>query len=151
MTERKPAAVDVLPDHLPRWLEAVSRRLHSELGIRGRGDFPELRGSHRRVLQMIPSDGIRITDLATVAGMTKQAMGEFVDWLEGSGFVSSRRDESDGRVRLVARTALGDKAAEAAHQAIASVEKLWREEIGPASYDAMKEALRRLGQDSFKT
>jgi DNA-binding MarR family transcriptional regulator len=150
MTEGKPSTDDTLPDHLPRWLEAVSKRLHAELGARAGGQFPELRGSHRRILQMIPPCGIRITDLAALAGMTKQALGEFVDRLEESGYVTSGRDRTDGRVRLVLRTPLGDAAANAAQQAIASVEKLWREEIGPANYDVMKQALRQLGQDSFK-
>src|SRR5215468_10124502 len=71
-----PGAGDSLPDHLPRWLDAVSRRLSADLGARLRGQVPELRGSHRRILQMIPPDGIRITDLAALAGMTKQALGE---------------------------------------------------------------------------
>jgi hypothetical protein len=30
------------------------------------------------------------------------------------------------------------------------VEKRWREEIGAAGFDAMKQALRELGRDSFK-
>jgi len=163
MTERKPSArttpaermpggpspADPLPDHLPRWLEMVSRRLSRELGVAARGQFPELRGSHRRILQMIPPDGIRITDLAATADMTKQALGEFVDRLEESGYVVSRRPETDGRVRMVSRTALGDAAAEAAQQAIASVEKRWRDEIGTAEYDRMMAALRELGRGSF--
>lgn len=149
MSGRKGLADDGLPDHLARWLEAVSRRLHADLGAHGMRDFPELRGSHRRILQMIPPQGIRITDLAQLAGMTKQALGEFVDWLERSGFVSSGRDPSDGRVRLVTRTARGDEAADAAQHAIERVENAWRKEIGAAEYDAMKQALRQLGRNSF--
>lgn len=149
MTERKPPALDSLPDHLPRWLEAVTRRLHAELGARVSDQFPQLRGSHRRILQMIPPAGIRITDLAAIAGMTKQSLGEFVDWLEQGGFVASRRDETDGRVRLVTRTEQGDSAASTAQQAIAAVEQEFRAEIGPARYDAMMDSLRRLGRDSL--
>jgi DNA-binding MarR family transcriptional regulator len=163
MTERKPsrrgapaatrpagsALPDPLPDHLPRWLEAVSRRLSRELGVAARGQFPELRGSHRRILQMIPPEGIRITDLAATADMTKQALGEFVDRLEQSGYVVSRRPETDGRVRMVSRTPLGDAAADAAQRTIASVEKSWRDEIGAAKYDRMMAALRELGRGSF--
>jgi len=122
-----------------------SRRLHADLGARGMRDFPELRGSHRRILQMIPSQGIRITDLALLAGMTKQALGEFVDWLERAGFVASGRDPVDGRVRLVKRTDRGDAAATAAQRAVAAVEQAWREEIGADRYEAMKQAMRELG------
>ncbi len=149
MTERKPPPADGLPDHLARWLEAVSRRLHSELGAQGLLAFPELRGSHRRILQMIPPPGIRITDLARLAGMTKQALGEFVDFLEAAGFVRSGKDRSDGRVRLVTRTARGDAAAAAAQRAMDAVERAFRREAGADAYDAMKQVLRQLGRDSF--
>jgi len=161
MTEGKPAAQiarragpgagDSLPDHLPRWLDAVSRRLSADLGARLRGQVPELRGSHRRILQMIPPDGIRITDLAALAGMTKQALGEFIDGLERSGFVVSRRHEADGRVRLVSRTDSGDEVTEQVQAAIASVERQWRAELGADRYDEMLAALRNLGRDAFQS
>jgi DNA-binding MarR family transcriptional regulator len=149
MVDRKQLAEDGLPDHLARWLEAVTRRLTAELGASGMRDFPELRGSHRRILQMIPEGGIRITDLARLAGMTKQSLGEFADWLEGHGFVTSGSDRADGRVRLVTRTARGDAAADTAARAIAALEHHWREEIGAREFDTMKQALRDLGRDSF--
>jgi DNA-binding MarR family transcriptional regulator len=147
MTSRKsqPPSRDGLPDHIARWLEEVSRHLYAELGARGLRDFPELRGSHRRLLQMIPPQGIRITDLALLAGMTKQALGEFVDWLEQAGFVASGRDPADGRVRLVTRTERGDAAADTAQAAIEAVEQAWREQIGAERYEAMKQAMREIG------
>jgi DNA-binding MarR family transcriptional regulator len=149
MTDRKSPADDGLPDHVARWLEFVQKRLRAELGAASLRDFPELRGSHRRILQMIPAGGIRITDLARMAGMTKQSLGEFVDWLERRGFVTSSRDPADGRVRLVTRTADGDTAADTATRAIAAVERRWRQEIGASRYDTMKQALRDLGRNSF--
>ncbi len=150
MTVRKPPANDALPDHVARWLEAASKRLYADIRAQGPLAFPELRGSHRRILQMIPPQGVRITDLALIAGMTKQALGEFVDWLERSGFVRSGRDAADGRVRLVTRTDRGDAAAEAARLAIAAVEREWRKEVGAEAFDTMKQALRQLGRDSFR-
>lgn len=150
MTVRKSPAEDALPDHLARWLEAASKRLYADLRAQGSLAFPELRGSHRRILQMIPPQGVRITDLARIAGMTKQALGEFVDWLEQAGFVRSGGDPADGRVRLVTRTDLGDEAADAAGLAIAGVEREWRKEIGAETFDIMKQGLRQLGRDSFR-
>ncbi len=147
MTSVKPPPGDALPDHIARWLEQVTRRLHADLGAQeDLRDLPELRGSHRRLLQMIPPPGIRITDLALLAGMTKQALGEFVDWLERAGFVASGRDPADGRVRLVRRTERGDAAAATAQRAIEAVERAWRQEIGDARYEAMKQAMRDLGR-----
>lgn len=161
MTPRKtrPAAISSaitlpdgdLPDHLPRWLEAVNRRMASDLGkqISKAGQFLAVRGSERRILQMITAGQIRITDLASVTGMTKQSLGEFVDRLEEAGLVRSSKDPSDGRVRLISRTDRGDAAVRATDQAIAAVENRWRQEIGPAAFDAMMSALRQLGHASI--
>jgi DNA-binding MarR family transcriptional regulator len=131
----------------------MNRRMSADLGaqVRSSGLFPELRGNGRRILQMMPAGAIRITDLAALAGMTKQALGEFVDRLEQAGFVSSAKHPSDGRVRLVARTARGDAAVKATAQAIEAVENQWRAEIGTEAYQAMLDAMRRLGASSFAT
>jgi DNA-binding MarR family transcriptional regulator len=149
MTVRKEPGEDWAPDHMARWLEAVTRRLRADLGAQGGFAFPELRGSHRRLLQMIPPEGIRITDLARRADMTKQALGEFMDWLEQAGFVASGQDPADGRVRLITRTEQGDAAAIEAQRAIDAVERRWRREIGAARYDAMKQVLRQIGRDEI--
>jgi DNA-binding MarR family transcriptional regulator len=140
-----------LPDHLPRWLEAVNRRMAADLGkqVSTADQFRELRGSERRILQMITIEQIRITDLAAVAGMSKQSLGEFVDRLEEAGLVRSSKDPSDGRVRLISRTGRGDAVARATDQAIAAVENRWRQEVGSAAYDAMISALRQLGHTSI--
>jgi DNA-binding MarR family transcriptional regulator len=159
MTEHKPEARtfppaahgsdDRMPDHLPRWLEAVSRRLSADLGRLIRDPFPELRGNHRRILQMIPPEGARITDLARLAAMTKQSL-EVIDSLEQAGFVVSRRSATDGRVRMVSRTQVGDDAAASTQRGIDAVEQQWRAEIGAARFDAMKAALRELGRDVLR-
>ena len=146
MTVRKEPGGDWAPDHMARWLEAVSRRLRADLSGAAR---LELRGSHRRLLQMIPPEGIRITDLARRADMTKQALGEFMDWLEQAGFVASGQDPADRRVRLITRTEQGDAAAIEAQRAIDAVERGWRREVGAARYDAMKQVLRQLGRDQI--
>jgi DNA-binding MarR family transcriptional regulator len=150
MTSGKPPGTDVLPDHVFRWIEAVTRRLVAELSGQDIGRLRELRGGQRRILQLIPPGGIRITDLAQVADMTKQAAGEFADRLEAGGFTVTRRDGRDRRTRLVERTPAGDEAAAAVSQAIAAVERNWRAEVGPARYDAMMDVLRELGRDGFR-
>ncbi|HMH90509.1 MAG TPA: hypothetical protein VK586_05430 [Streptosporangiaceae bacterium] len=79
-----------------------------------------------------------------------RSVGEFADLLEAAGFAVSGRDERDRRVRLVSRTPAGDEAAAESSRAIAAVEQRWREEVGPARYDAMKDVLRELGRDSLR-
>ena len=36
MTVRKEPGEDWAPDHMARWLEAVTKRLHADLGAQGR-------------------------------------------------------------------------------------------------------------------
>lgn len=112
--------------------------------------FPELRGNQRRILSMIPPDGARITDLARLAAMTKQSLGEVIDGLEQSGFVASRRSAADGRIRIVSRTQAGNDVVAASRKAIDVVEQEWRTEIGAARYAAMMDALRDLGRDAIR-
>ncbi|MGH3386350.1 MAG: MarR family winged helix-turn-helix transcriptional regulator [Nocardioidaceae bacterium] len=148
MSLRKEFSEDDLPDHMFRWLEVVSRRLRAELPVEGFGTFPSLRGAEWRLLQMVPADGIRITDLAVRASMTKQATGEFVGRLEAGGFAESVKDPRDQRVRLVRLTAMGRRASAAATQAIITTERRWRRQVGARRYDEMKQVLRELARGS---
>ena len=101
--------------------------------------------SHYRLLEMIPPDGARITDLAEVAVMTKQGLGQHVDYLQRLGYVESDRLRTDRRVRLVRRTPKGDEAAAYSRTAIERVEALWADRLGQDRYQALRESLRELG------
>jgi DNA-binding MarR family transcriptional regulator len=106
--------------------------------------FPGLRVSHYRLLELIPSDGSRITDLAELAGMTKQGLGQHVDYLQKLGYTESERLSGDRRVRLVRRTARGDEAAAFSVAAIERVEAVWIERLGPDRFEELRETLREL-------
>ncbi|MBJ8346295.1 MarR family winged helix-turn-helix transcriptional regulator [Antrihabitans sp. YC2-6] len=140
-------ASEFLPDHMFALVEGVRRRLRRDLSALSAA--PQPRGSHVRLLQLIPEEGIRITDFAALSGMTKQSLGEFVDAMETEGMVTSRRLATDRRVRLVVRTPLGHNLVEAADRQIAAVEHAWRAEVGPQRYDTMKEVLREIGAGTF--
>src|ERR1044071_8977335 len=93
------------PPHVANLLGLVFARLRNEIVAGVQPPFAELRVSHYRLLDMIPPDGARITDLAAHAGMTKQGLGQHVDYLQERGYAESVRLETDRRVRLVRRTA----------------------------------------------
>lgn len=133
------------PDHLFHWFEAANRRLR-ELVVAG-ADQDDLivRGSPGRVLQLIPAEGSRMTDLADRAAITKQAMGQLIDQLERRGLVESSRLEHDARVRMVRRTSLGNKAVEDVTALISAAEEHLIEELGADRFEAMKAALRQIG------
>ncbi len=111
-------------------------------------DWGELRQSHLRLLATVPRDGISVTDLAAALGMTKQACGQFVTALEGSGHVATRTDGADRRVRRVVRTPLGDQIVRATNARIRRIERQWARRVGAQRYATFRAVLEELASDS---
>jgi DNA-binding MarR family transcriptional regulator len=107
-------------------------------------DWGGLRQSHFRLLSNVPRDGIRITDLGERLSMTKQASGQFVTQLIGTGHLEARTDPRDGRVRVVVRTALGDRTVKAVNARILRIERKWAKVVGPARYADFRQVLQEL-------
>ncbi|MEV5966662.1 MarR family winged helix-turn-helix transcriptional regulator [Kribbella sp. NPDC051952] len=133
------------PDHIAGLLGGAMKRLRLEILDTSEENFPGLRVSHYRLLELIPPEGARITDLAEVAGMTKQGLGQHVDYLQKLGYTESDRLSGDRRVRLVRRTARGEEAVAFSVAAIERVEEIWAERLGPERYDVLRATLRELG------
>ncbi|MGX7677983.1 MarR family transcriptional regulator [Jatrophihabitans sp. DSM 45814] len=108
-----------------------------------------LRGSHFRMLSVIPPDGARVTDIAEYASMTKQSAGESLGYLGSEGLIEIVADPTDRRARLTRRTALGDEMVTMANDLVAKVEKRWRRKIGADDYDAMRRALVRIATEEL--
>jgi DNA-binding MarR family transcriptional regulator len=127
--------------HIATLLGLAFRRLHRELsgGAEGR---EQLRASHRRLLTLIPPEGERITDLAARAGMTKQGIGQHVQYLRARGLVAVESSPSDKRTRVVRRTEKGDAVSAAALRTICALEERWRSELGSRRYAALRATLR---------
>ena len=110
-------------------------------------DTPDtpLRGSQFRVLSMVPlAGGRRLSDLATIAGMTKQAMGEFVADLADRGYLTVEPDPSDRRVRQVSLTPSGAEAARWARATLQRVDDLWAERLSARDVATLKRLLARV-------
>lgn len=107
-------------------------------------DWGGLRTSHFRLLEWVARDGIRVTDLAEGLGMTKQACGQFVTYLEGTGHVAVRVDPGDRRVRLVVRTPLGDRTLRSVNARIRRMERRWQRQVGPERFATFKAVLEEL-------
>lgn len=104
-----------------------------------------LRGSQLKVLSMVPMDGSRrLTDLATIAAMTKQAMGEFVADLAAGGFLTLTPAPDDRRAKLVTLTARGRQAADAARAHIDRVDDLWGARLGRRDLETLRGLLARV-------
>lgn len=97
-----------------------------------------------RLLQRLDPRGMRLTDLAEQARVTKQTAGELVGQLERSGYVVRTPDPSDARARLVTLSDKGLALCRVAADEVAVVEDEWRTFLGAKRFQQMHEALLAL-------
>jgi DNA-binding MarR family transcriptional regulator len=130
------------PD-LGRLLLEAQRVLASDVGseLDERG-FDDLRPGHAAAfLHIDRRRGSRLTDLATRARVTKQAMMLLVDDLESLGYVRRVVDQTDSRAKVVRLTARGRTAAAECRRAVQAVEKQVAGTLGDRRYELLRESL----------
>ena len=107
-------------------------------------DFPDYRRNCDAVFRWLGPEGDRISDLAARCGVSKQAMGETIDWLEQHGYVERLPDPSDGRATLVRRTELGWRVNRIAREQVEATQAEWMRALGEADFAQLIALLRRL-------
>ncbi len=132
-------------------LRRTSRRMVEEITERlEAGGYPDSPPRHHPLFENIDPEGTRLTVLADRAGVSHQAMSEFVGELEERGLVERVPDPSDGRARLIRLTDSGRDVVRAAVREIAVIERKWSERWRRAGLEgdvraALEEALREEG------
>ena len=101
----------------------------------------DITSAQSRLMQRLDPAGMRLTDLAEQARVTKQTAGALVDQLERTGYVMRRPDPSDARARLVTLSERGLTACSAAAAEVARVEQEWRRHLGDTAYRGLRNAL----------
>jgi DNA-binding MarR family transcriptional regulator len=107
-------------------------------------DFPDYRPNYDAVFQWLGPDGDRISELAERCGVSKQAMGETIDWLERHGYVERVPDPTDGRATLVRRTELGWRVNRVAREQVEATQAEWTRALGEVDFAELTRLLRRL-------
>src|SRR3954454_22021018 len=97
-----------------------------------------------RLLARIPEGGMRLTDLAHSAQVTKQTAGVLVDQLEAAGYVQRVPDPADARARLVRIAARGREAQALAREVEAQVTEEWTRYLGPRRMAELRQIMERL-------
>ena len=105
---------------------------------------PGLRPSHYRLLDFTPTSGIRLTELARAANITKQALGEFVTSLETAGLVDVTTDPNDGRARLVTPTPAGRRIQTQIRHTVTAIEQELEQRVGNERWKVFCEVLDAL-------
>ena len=116
-----------LPGLLEMASEAMFAEFREDLVEAGYGD---VRPTHGCVFRFVHEDGLRLTELAQLAGMTKQSIGEIVDDLAMRGYVERFPDPEDRRAKLIRLTAKGEKAQSVGFGLFAKLERRWGKRYG---------------------
>jgi DNA-binding MarR family transcriptional regulator len=130
---------------LPKLLEEVKDRLLDELHKRLAAEgYPDIRTAHGCVFRFLTEEGMRLSEMAALAGMTKQAVGEQIDDLVRLGYIERTPDPLDGRAKIVKPTAKGRAAMGVAHASFAAIEATWGEAVGTQRMAEMRETLETI-------
>jgi DNA-binding MarR family transcriptional regulator len=97
----------------------------SNLAARG-----QVTAAHIHITRHLALKGSRPTELAELAGMSKQAMGKLVDQCEAWGLVTREADSRDARAKLVRFTPDGLAWLRAFQLAVAQAEDELRQAVG---------------------
>ncbi|TXC97381.1 MarR family winged helix-turn-helix transcriptional regulator [Streptomyces sp. ISID311] len=135
MTDQTPAPLGALALQLLRLFESELFTAMQQAG------YPDLRLRHSSVLTAIDPAGTRLTVLAARAGMTPQSMGELVDDLESSGYLTRVNDPTDRRARLIIFTDRGQVAMRACREIAVAIDRRYATLVGPHEYDAARTTL----------
>lgn len=105
--------------HLGHWLRLALERFDARvmelmahhpgvpLGLANLAARGQVSAAHIHITRHLSPDGLRLTDLAQRAGMSKQAMGALVTQCEAWGMVTREADPTDARARRVLFTSTG--------------------------------------------
>lgn len=120
---------------------AVESRVMEVIAAAGADDITL---AQSRLLQRLDPRGMRLTDLAEQARVTKQTAGALIDQLERAGYVLRTPDPSDARARLVTLSDKGAALCRIAGAEAAKVEDEWRRFLGERRYAQLRDALSAL-------
>lgn len=136
------------PDHIGWTLHRAAQVWRAEfttaMVAAGHAWFGQARGN---LLQHIGPSGLRQGDLVARAGLTKQAVQQFVDELVADGILIRTADETDARARRVTLTLAGIAAMRDADRIKAEIEVHLRNRLGNDDFDRLAALLRRLIED----
>ena len=90
----------------------------------------QISAAHIHITRHLALEGSRLSELAELADMSKQAMGALVDQCEAWGLVQRMSDGTDARAKRIAFTPDGLAWLDAFKQAVAQAQDEFRQEVG---------------------
>jgi DNA-binding MarR family transcriptional regulator len=118
-----------------RWWEERHLELLAEAG------FGDLRRAHNAIIVHLPASGRRLTDLAELAGMTKQGAAQLVDDLVAKGYLERQPDPTDGRAKLIVWSDRGRAAHRETLRIFGAMEEELERLVGARTFAALRRSL----------
>jgi DNA-binding MarR family transcriptional regulator len=87
--------------------------------------------------------------LAELLGVTKQAMSQLLEAMEGDGLIGRTVDPADGRAKAVRVTALGERLLTDVEGIYASLEADWASTIGADRVEAIRGDITRVMREMY--
>ena len=106
--------------------------------------FEDISPSHGWIFHNTKEEGSRITELASIAKITKQSMSALVAQLELAGYVKKKPDPTDKRAWLLVLTPRGKKVKESGQEINYQFEKKWEQKLGKKDYGQFRQLLMKL-------
>lgn len=130
---------------LPGLLDLASEAMFSEFrGELDQSEFRDIRPTHGCIFRYVQGEGLRLTEIAERANMTKQSVGEIVDDLVARGYVKRIPDPDDRRAKLICLTERGEVAQAYGRRLFDEVEKRWAERYGRERITQLRELLEEI-------
>jgi len=113
-----------------RVLELMAQHIDVPLALANLAARDKVSAAHIHITRHLPLNGARLTELADMAGMSKQAMGDLVTQCEAWGLVQRVADTLDARAKRIVFTANGLDWLRGFEQAVAQAEEEFRQDVG---------------------
>lgn len=126
--------------------QSIHHRLIRDLNKAG---FEDLTLPHIAVLQYPGPAGVRPSELAKRAGMSKQAMNQLLRSLEELGYISRRDETAGSRSRIVRFTHRGQLVFFRIMKILREVEREWSVTLGAKEFAQLKRLLYRVWQSGL--
>ncbi|MBX3285303.1 MAG: winged helix-turn-helix transcriptional regulator [Actinobacteria bacterium] len=129
--------------HLLATLTLAERRIGEAIAARSQSGDVVTRGSHARLLHLVPPEGARQSELAE-GWISKQAVGKRVQEMVAAGLLAVEPDPDDGRATIVRRTTEGDRILVLITQEMAEFEAELAARVGARRYRTFRAVLDEL-------
>jgi DNA-binding MarR family transcriptional regulator len=130
---------------LPGLLDISSEALFAEFRAElEQTEYRDIRPTHGCVFRFVQGPGLRLTEIAERANMTKQSVGEIVDDLVELGYAKRIPDRDDRRAKLICLTERGEEAQAFGRTLFARIEERWAERFGKERIAALRELLEEI-------